>query len=90
MKCKNCNSETKVDDSRVTTKGATIRRRRSCPKCGDKFTTFEYRDSNEVQDKLTLAESYLNMLKFSIEDIKLKMLKATCDKQYKAGEVWKI
>lgn len=43
MKCPYCNSnEDKVIDSRETSEGITIRRRRECSKCGKRFTTYEY------------------------------------------------
>jgi len=42
MKCPFCgNPDTQVKDSRPSDDGAAIRRRRSCPQCGGRFTTFE-------------------------------------------------
>jgi transcriptional repressor NrdR len=42
MKCPYCGREdTQVKDSRPAEDGAAIRRRRSCPGCGNRFTTFE-------------------------------------------------
>jgi transcriptional repressor NrdR len=42
MKCPYCGSEdTQVKDSRPAEDAAAIRRRRSCPACGSRFTTFE-------------------------------------------------
>lgn len=42
MKCPFCgNSDTQVKDSRPSDDGSAIRRRRSCPQCGGRFTTFE-------------------------------------------------
>lgn len=42
MRCPYCGSlETQVKDSRPTEDSAAIRRRRSCPGCGARFTTFE-------------------------------------------------
>ncbi|MFN3232132.1 MAG: transcriptional regulator NrdR [Alphaproteobacteria bacterium] len=42
MRCPFCgNDETQVKDSRPTEDGAAIRRRRHCPACGARFTTFE-------------------------------------------------
>lgn len=42
MKCPKCKfDDTKVVDSRETTDGAEIRRRRECEKCDFRFTTFE-------------------------------------------------
>ncbi len=42
MRCPYCGSlDTQVKDSRPTEDNAAIRRRRSCPGCGARFTTFE-------------------------------------------------
>ena len=42
MHCLNCNNEdTKVIDSRVASDGVAIRRRRECPSCGFRFSTYE-------------------------------------------------
>lgn len=42
MRCPFCSSEeTQVKDSRPAEDGAAIRRRRSCPQCNSRFTTFE-------------------------------------------------
>ncbi len=42
MRCPFCgNDETGVKDSRPTEDNSAIRRRRSCPKCEERFTTFE-------------------------------------------------
>lgn len=43
MKCPFCgNLESQVKDSRPSEDGSSIRRRRCCPECGSRFTTFEY------------------------------------------------
>ena len=42
MRCPFCgDEETQVKDSRPTEDNSAIRRRRSCPKCEERFTTFE-------------------------------------------------
>lgn len=42
MKCPYCNySESKVVDSRATEENTSIRRRRECLKCKERFTTYE-------------------------------------------------
>lgn len=42
MKCPFCgHAETQVKDSRPTEDNAAIRRRRACPSCDERFTTFE-------------------------------------------------
>jgi transcriptional repressor NrdR len=42
MRCPYCsNNDTQVKDSRPSEDNSTIRRRRYCPDCGGRFTTFE-------------------------------------------------
>jgi transcriptional repressor NrdR len=42
MHCPYCSfSDTKVIDSRLIAEGQQIRRRRECPECNERFTTFE-------------------------------------------------
>ncbi|MCH7936719.1 MAG: transcriptional repressor NrdR [Proteobacteria bacterium] len=42
MRCPFCgHNDTQVKDSRPTEENATIRRRRLCPECSSRFTTFE-------------------------------------------------
>jgi transcriptional repressor NrdR len=42
LRCPFCSfDETQVKDSRPSEDGTTIRRRRACPECGGRFTTFE-------------------------------------------------
>ncbi|NCC22147.1 MAG: transcriptional repressor NrdR [Alphaproteobacteria bacterium] len=42
MRCPFCgHEETQVKDSRPTEDSSSIRRRRYCPECGERFTTFE-------------------------------------------------
>jgi transcriptional repressor NrdR len=42
MRCPFCgNEETQVKDSRPSEDGSSIRRRRACPECEQRFTTFE-------------------------------------------------
>lgn len=49
MKCPKCwNLETKVVDSRVIDDWQTIRRRRECEFCNNRFTTFERREFTDL------------------------------------------
>lgn len=49
MKCPKCNNmDTKVIDSRVVENWNTIRRRRECEFCQNRFTTFERRGTTEL------------------------------------------
>jgi transcriptional repressor NrdR len=42
VKCPFCNAaDTQVVDSRVNEEGTSVRRRRRCPKCSKRFTTYE-------------------------------------------------
>lgn len=46
MKCPACNSQdSKVLDSRPVEDGSSIKRRRECPVCGKRFTTYEVIDN---------------------------------------------
>ena len=46
MKCPVCNSQdSRVLDSRPVEDGASIKRRRECPACGKRFTTYEVVDT---------------------------------------------
>ena len=45
MRCPSCaHKDTSVVDSRLNSGGDSIRRRRKCPKCEERFTTYEYID----------------------------------------------
>ena len=44
MICPSCNGSTRVLESRRADDGAATRRRRECPACGRRFTTFERRE----------------------------------------------
>lgn len=46
MKCPACNfSDSRVLDSRPVSEGSSIKRRRECPFCGKRFTTYEVVDT---------------------------------------------
>jgi transcriptional repressor NrdR len=50
VRCPACSAEdTRVVDSRSADEGSAIRRRRSCPGCGYRFTTFERLETRLVQ-----------------------------------------
>ncbi|HEX8417344.1 MAG TPA: transcriptional regulator NrdR [Methylobacterium sp.] len=50
MRCPYCASQdSQVKDSRPAEDGAAIRRRRVCPDCGGRFTTFERVQLREIQ-----------------------------------------
>jgi transcriptional repressor NrdR len=41
MDCPSCTAATRVAETRSAEGGAALRRRRHCPSCGERFTTFE-------------------------------------------------
>jgi transcriptional repressor NrdR len=52
LACPKCSTPTEVKDSRPTGNGSAIRRRRKCPSCGWRFTTFETTDDPDVADAM--------------------------------------
>ena len=44
MNCPSCQAPTRVLESRPAERGSAVRRRRSCPDCGTRFTTYERRE----------------------------------------------
>lgn len=44
MDCPACHTATRVLETRREDRGAAVRRRRECPGCGERFTTFERRE----------------------------------------------
>ncbi len=44
MVCPSCRTQTRVLESRRAPDGDSVRRRRECPACGRRFTTFERRE----------------------------------------------
>src|SRR5947209_19691449 len=50
MRCPACgHADTRVVDSREAEDGESIRRRRACDKCGERFTTRERSESARIQ-----------------------------------------
>ena len=48
MTCPSCECSTRVLESRQAEAGAAIRRRRECPTCGHRFTTYERREPDPL------------------------------------------
>ncbi len=77
MKCPFCNhSQNKVTDSRDTSEGSAIRRRRECVSCGKRFTTYEYVE----QTPLMVVKKDGRREPFSHQKILTGLLKA-CEKR---------
>lgn len=61
MRCPQCPSEdTKVLESRMSLEGRSVRRRRACPECGYRFTTYEKEEDFvfQIQKKDGRVEAY--------------------------------
>ena len=77
MKCPHCNfTESKVIDSRSTEENQSIRRRRECLNCGERFTTYE-----RIEElPLTLIKKSGNQEFFDRNKLLTGILKA-CEKR---------
>lgn len=61
MHCPFCFAvDTKVIDSRLVGEGSSVRRRRQCPVCNERFTTFEVAEL--VMPRVIKATMYVNPL----------------------------
>ena len=71
MKCPFCSFEdSRVIDSRSVESGASIRRRRECPKCGRRFTTYEkYEETPLVVNKKDGRRELFDSGKLTVQDI---------------------
>lgn len=73
MKCPYCHAQdSRVVDSRTSNEGLTIRRRRECPECGNRFTTYE--QVSDVPVMVTKKDS--SRVPFDREKIRLGLAKA--------------
>jgi transcriptional repressor NrdR len=87
MRCLNCNNEdTKVIDSRVAADGVAIRRRRECPSCGFRFSTYE---EMEILDLTVIKRDGLKEL-YSKEKLERGINRAFEKRPYpkKISESW--
>jgi len=91
MVCPFCNAdETAVIDSRRNSEGSSVRRRRKCPKCNSRFTTYEKTEIELIVEKRSgqLEEFQIEKLQKGIEsafggqDITEKQLKSLVDNIY--------
>jgi len=91
MVCPFCNADdTAVIDSRRNTEGSSVRRRRKCPKCESRFTTYEKTEIELIVEKRSgnLEEFQIEKLQNGIEnafggqDITEKQLKTLVDNIY--------
>jgi len=91
MVCPFCSAEdTAVIDSRRNSEGSSVRRRRKCPKCESRFTTYEKTEIDLIVEKRSgnLEEFQIEKLQKGIEnafggqDITEKQLKSLVDNIY--------
>lgn len=76
MKCLFCGClDSRVLDSRPTEEGSVIRRRRECPECGKRFTTYE---KVEMSPVMVIKKDGSRQL-FEIEKVRMGIVKA-CEK----------
>ena len=77
MNCPYCNhNETKVNDSRESKDGTTIKRRRECLKCEKRFSTVEKLQKLDLK----VEKSNGSIEEFNINKIRNSLLKA-CEKR---------
>ena len=77
MRCPKCTSvEDKVIDSRISKEGNTIRRRRECLECGNRFSTIE----NLVRDNLIVIKRDERREPFDREKLS-RAVHAACQKR---------
>ncbi len=87
MKCPFCgNLDTRVVDSRATDSGDSIRRRRECMKCSQRFTTFE-----RIEDiPLTVIKKDGTRAPFDRGKLIAGLGRATAKRQVPASQLEKI
>lgn len=84
MNCPFCSSEdTKVTDSRVSSDGTAIRRRRECTKCEERFSTIE---QFEILD-LTVIKRDGRRVPYTRENIQAGLVKALEKLPYTSEEL---
>lgn len=87
MRCVYCGHlDSRVLDSRPTDEGTVIRRRRECPECGKRFTTYEKVETTPV---MVVKKDGSRQL-FDIEKVRTGIIKA-CEKcKVSADDIEKV
>jgi transcriptional repressor NrdR len=83
MDCPSCNRPTRVLESRRAEDGAATRRRRQCPACGHRFTTYERRDREPVFVLKRDGERQ----RFDRTKLRAALLRSTHKRQVSAADV---
>jgi transcriptional repressor NrdR len=83
MDCPSCAQPTRVLESRRADDGAAIRRRRACPSCGRRFTTYERRD----REPLYVLKRDGERQRFDRTKLRAALLRSTHKRQVEADQV---
>ena len=87
MHCPVCQADdTKVVDSRLASEGSAVRRRRRCPSCGHRFTTFERVD----EAPLTVVKSTGSVEPFDRGKVASGLLAATKGRNISSAQIDQI
>jgi len=87
MHCVFClNKETEVIETRISDDGAVVRRRRSCVKCGKRFTTYERVEELPIQ----VVKRDKKRERFEREKLRGGLLKCTEKTEVSADQVEEI
>ncbi|MQA76194.1 MAG: transcriptional repressor NrdR [Solirubrobacterales bacterium] len=83
MDCPRCHRPTRVLESRRADGGAAVRRRRECPACAHRFTTFERSDAGP----LFVRKRHGGRQRFQRAKLRAALLRATHKRQVSADDV---
>ena len=83
MDCPSCNRATTVLETRRAEDGAATRRRRSCPACGHRFTTYERRD----REPMFVRKRDGSQQRFDRTKLRAALLRSTHKRQVSAADV---
>lgn len=83
MECPSCARPTRVLESRRADDGAALRRRRACPECGHRFTTYERR----ARDPLFVLKRDGARQRFDRTKLRAALLRSTHKRQVGADDV---
>lgn len=83
MDCPSCSRPTTVLETRRAEDGAATRRRRRCPACGHRFTTYERRDREPIFVRKRDGERQ----RFDRTKLRAALLRSTHKRQVSAADV---
>lgn len=83
MRCPNCPSPTRVLESRAADDGHAVRRRRRCPGCGERFTTFE----RVAVDRLWVRKRDGRRQPFDAEKLRGALVRAAHKREVSAADI---